>query len=132
MERIELEKNAEAFAHDVEAIAQEYREEARAIESRFNELMEQARKIEEMARGEYMGATVEHNRKFAERIAKAAEIRKAGAEQPSHIEAAAKTVIAIMGGPHNEALQGMSADEARNARRRLEACKRLEAEEKRA
>ena len=131
MEGITIEASAEAFARDVEEIAKQYEAEGAPITAKYNELLEEAHKIERMARTEYHNAATELNNRYAQRINHAAQIRGSKAARPEYIEKAAKTVTTIMGGPHKNIVTGMTADEARNARRVIENAerKRLEREE---
>ena len=128
MGEIVLESAAEGFCCDVEEIARQYRKEAAPISANYDETMNEARKLERMAREEYTNAARDLHDKYAARILHAASIRKSKAEHPEQIDKAARTVATIMGRDH---IGGMSEDEARNARRVIENAERqrLQAEE---
>lgn len=134
MRDIVLENAAESFCNDVQEIARQYREEAAPISAKYNEMLEEARKLEHAAREEYRNAAVSMNQKYAERIYQAAQIRGSKAERPEQINRAARTIVTIMGGHDFSFLGGLSDDEAQNARRVIENAerKRLEAEEREA
>ena len=132
MRDIVLENAAESFCNDVQEIARQYREEAAPISAKYNEMLEEAKKLENAAHTEYRNSSVAVNQKYAGRIYQAAQIRGSKAERPEQIDKAARTVVSIMGGHDFSFLGGLSPDEAKNARRVIENAerKRLEAEER--
>ena len=131
MGEIVLESAAEGFCRDVEEIAGQYRKDGESISKKYNESIEQAREIKRKAEERYSAEALKHNMKFKGRIEQAAAIRKSKAEHPEQIDKAAQTVITIMGGHGFGFIGGMSEDEARNARRKIENAERerLQAEE---
>ena len=131
MEEIVLDNAAESFAADVMSIASQYRRDGEPISTRYVEKIEQARKLEKEAREEYRRDAIKHNEQYAARIWHAANIRKKRASHPEHIDAAASSIVILMGGVNNDIITGMTDDEAANARRKLirEESKRLQREE---